>query len=455
MLLAKITETWNRQRLYSERKTIVAIFICCLLLVVFGFMGQLVAAWVGGLSLILALCLIWWLAPAQDQPFLVVLFCAAFAARLVTALATFYVSLATGQGGIIFPDESGYDTVAWAMAQQWKGVGEPVNNTMGIYTTLAAVVYFVSGHNALILKVINAALGAGIAPLIWYLAHLIFPDTRVGKIAGALTAFFPSLVLWTSLNLRDAFALFILVGALIGVYRFLSRVDVLDLLLFVVPWALLRDVRFWVFIPLGWLIPFAAAVHPNGTKRRWLRFASISLTAVLVPYLAGFGLWGLSPTNLPSVNEERRAMAVGANTICIPPWQSEITPPPLPRGVGPFDAKTLATIAHIPGGLICALGTPFPWVLANGWLRAAAPEMVVWYILVIVAVYGAFATRKWREWFMLAGYVGIMLLIMAVIEGNTGTTARHRDVIVAPFIFIFSAQGLSRLYSFAKHERAE
>lgn len=73
--------------------------------------------------------------------------------------------------------------------------------------------------------------------------------------------------------------------------------------------------------------------------------------------------------------------------------------------------------------------------------------MLLWYLLVALAVYGTIkSASRWRQWFLPAAYIGVMLLIMAMIEGNVGTAARHRDVIVAPFVFIFSAQGLVHLW---------
>jgi hypothetical protein len=41
--------------------------------------------------------------------------------------------------------------------------------------------------------------------------------------------------------------------------------------------------------------------------------------------------------------------------------------------------------------------------------------------------------------------------MLALVSGNMGTAARHRDAI-APFIFIFSAIPLSKLFHFKKDE---
>ncbi len=445
-----------RARLIA-RVRLVACALSSALLIALALAGQAGAAVIGLLGLGAGLAVSRGLARAPDRQFALALYWMAFLLRLVTAIGTFYVSLAIGQGGFFSSDEGGYDQMAWAMAQQWRGMGPVVENLWGHYTTLVAALYVFTGHSMLAAKVMDAALGAGTAILIWYLATLVFPDGKVGKIAGLLTACFPSSILWSSLILRDALTSCVLALILIGAYLLFTRPDVARFLLTTIAWFLLKDIRGWIFVPLGGLLLLGALVFPNLIRRRVATFVVVGLTAMLLPFAIGFGPWGLSAYSVPSpsyLNWKRTAMAEGAQSAFVPPPNAQppqAAAPTIPLLDHFLDKATIAILLYIPVGLVYVIGTPFPWMLYNWMTRAIAPEMLVWYVLVLLAVYGSIVSRmRWREWFLPAALIVMLTLVLAAIEGNVGTMARHRVMLVAPFVFIFSAEGIIHLWEWRR-----
>ncbi len=76
------------------------------------------------------------------------------------------------------------------------------------------------------------------------------------------------------------------------------------------------------------------------------------------------------------------------------------------------------------------------------------PDMLLWYLALALALVGIAAHwRLWQRYLHLVGYVGGVLLIFAIGQGNFGTLARQRSMMVVPFVLIFSGAGVVWLWS--------
>jgi hypothetical protein len=106
--------------------------------------------------------------------------------------------------------------------------------------------------------------------------------------------------------------------------------------------------------------------------------------------------------------------------------------------------RSLAT--WLPTGLTYALAAPFPWEADRRVEQVTIPELLIWYVMVLLAVVGLVAHwREWRRFGHMVAYCGTMLLILASTQGNLGTLVRHRGMII-PFALVFSGAGAAWLW---------
>lgn len=98
---------------------------------------------------------------------------------------------------------------------------------------------------------------------------------------------------------------------------------------------------------------------------------------------------------------------------------------------------------------------PAPWHAASRSELAIAPQQVLWYALVLLAIVGVGAA--WRRdalvTALLASYGVVGLVVIAPNSGNTGTLVRHRDMI-APVVTYLSGAGLIMVAAWTARRRA-
>jgi hypothetical protein len=113
-------------------------------------------------------------------------------------------------------------------------------------------------------------------------------------------------------------------------------------------------------------------------------------------------------------------------------------------------------LSYLPTGLAYAIFAPFPLFARRIQEILAAPEMLVWYVLVAAGV--ASTWRERRRWPYLAPLtltIGGLMLVLALAEGNVGTLFRHRAMVI-PFAASLASPSLVALWArlLARHTRA-
>lgn len=100
------------------------------------------------------------------------------------------------------------------------------------------------------------------------------------------------------------------------------------------------------------------------------------------------------------------------------------------------------TIAYLPTGIAYLLAAPFPWEATKLTQKLTIPDMVLWYVAVLLVLPGCWQARhRWRLALFPFGYLTGMALVLLLTEGNTGTLYRHRAMMI-PVVLCFSAAGL-------------
>ena len=152
-------------------------------------------------------------APAAQARIATAIAVAALLVRLAYALA-----LAPARGGPLLPDEQVYDALGWNLASSGELAvtpGAPTAQREPLYPLFLAAVYTVAGHRPLAALLVQAALGAFAALLVFLIARRL-TGPRAALAASALTAFHPPLVYFGGRLLREVLVTVLLLGAVLA-----------------------------------------------------------------------------------------------------------------------------------------------------------------------------------------------------------------------------------------------
>ena len=515
--------------------------------------------------------LVRWLVPAPHREAVALIVALGFALRLALSAAIYTGAMLAGREGFITGDDKGYVDLAWGVVQYWRGTPDPVYQPpdwgggayfLGAFTYYESALFYVFGRQVLMAEFLNAGYAAAMLVLVFDLARRIF-DVRAGFAALTVAAFFPSLVLWSVLNLKDALVLLLVAVAFSLLLLFQRRRSWLTLAAVFVLLVPIHELRAPVFFAVAAAVPPAVAVMARATRGRraaWTTAATVVTLAMMVNY----GLLDLLPATFRTSEGVRQGMAQGARTSFVeappaavgigdtfvvvdpnaalagqgvpaaiatqaPATQAPATPAPgtpaprptpprtptthyvqtgtrivlttTPRPsaasevyaqagdivvVGPpgttprpgtpkplnlTDVRGSApsvrlmtwadretgvaqrTLEHIPRGIAYVLFAPFPWDVERAADVPVVIDMLLWYVVLAAAVTTISRFRPpWRAYLPLVLYVGAVLSVFVLIQGNLGILFRHRSMIV-PFSIVLAAPAFVAWATWAKRAR--
>jgi len=334
------------------------------------------------------------------------------------------------------PDAQGYERIGRDISDYWAGTGfAPRAITEGWrpgYYHLNALFHSAFGDSRLGLVVLNMFAGVWTALLTFYVTRELLPVASA-KAAALLTAIFPSMVLWSVLNIRDALAALCTVALVLYGIRLSKSFRPSYLWFFAVALlvlSLLRDYMAFLVV-LGLVIGVGTAVRPDrliGT----LLFGTVA--ALGLTYLADqVGLFSsIRPEGLLETAQTlRTGLQQGATSAF---------------GVGSQTTTVGAALRYIPLGGSYLLFAPFPWDIQTNLQATALGETLLWYPIFLLSLLGLHLCV--RDGVSAALVPASVLLVVvssyALVEGNFGTAYRHRAQIM-PLFFVFAGVGLSWL----------
>jgi hypothetical protein len=228
--------------------------------------------------------------------------------------------LAAGRGGFVTGDDANYADLSWNLAQMIRGQTvnidfEQQGYLIGTFVYLETAIFALLGPNVVVVELLNATLGAMVAVFVFDLSRRIFADDRAALLAAFLGAFFPSLVLWTSLNLKESLTLFAIATTLWLLLRFHRRPAPWLLVALYLPLLLMESLRLYIFVGLVIVLPIGVALASFETRARQIALSvpAIAFSVLLLAYeiVSSAQLEG---GFLARLEQERGAMTVGART---------------------------------------------------------------------------------------------------------------------------------------------
>lgn len=374
----------------------------------------------------------------DDRKFLLRLFIAAFLVRVAIGTAIYAFHWQTFFGG----DALTYDYLGECLRQVWLGRVEYQQSIDIFYAGgsssgwgmvyLVGAVYRFVGRNMLATQYVNSVIGSAIAPLTYMIALEIFPNKTVARTAAVLTAFFPSLIIWSCQGLKDGPIVFLLALSMLAILKLGDRFRVQYLVALALALCCLLTLRFYVF----YIVVLAGgAAFILGRHRLTAQSFTRQLVVIIVVTLT-LGYFGVSRY----ATQQMEAYGSGAQLqrMRLDAAQSAES------GFGKDTdvSTTSGALSAVPLGLAYLLLAPFPWQFGSLRQMLTLPEMLVWWLAIPLLALGAWFTIKHRvrEIAPILIFTSLLTLTYSIVQGNVGTAYRQRAQLLV-FYFIFVAVG--------------
>jgi 4-amino-4-deoxy-L-arabinose transferase-like glycosyltransferase len=336
---------------------------------------------------------------------------------------------------IFHEDAGGYESVGRLIAAGWRGQAPPYEFISGIdqntgYFYVTAAVYWLLGPWPSAPSYLNALLGSVTVFLVYLLARDLFHRV-VARRAALLTAVIPSMVLWSSIAIKDAPVTFLIVLCLVSCVHLKRKFTAWAFVGTVVPIIAILPMRFYMIYFLGMAIAGSFLFTRGGrfisaVPKQVLVIGGAVVLLMLVG-LGGRAAQGADYLSLEQVSHFRRGMASTASS-----GFAENVDISTPTGA----------LTFLPVGLSVLLLAPFPWQFTSLRASFAAPEMVIWWLLIPSLIRGTIFTARHR--FADASPIFLFALTLtlaySLTHGNVGSGFRQRAQIFV-FFFIFAAAG--------------
>ena len=317
-----------------------------------------------------------------------------------------------------------------ALASQSGGIGP--------YDFWNAAVYSIVGKQPMAMFFINAIIGMLPVLLLYDMSQQLV-SLRAARMTALLSAFWPSLFLWSTQNLKEPLVVYLAVQFVWATVMLRRRFTLPYLGTAAISLCLLYRLSLHVFIVLCFFsLPLSLAF---GSKA-WLRLsrdtkilmvavliASLLLAATALVYWATHSYW-LTITDFTLwqyLGYMHKSRGQGAESAFL-------------QG---FDIKNLGTfLLYLPLGFLYAFLSPFPWQVGSAQQTFGVVEMGFFYFLLPSLYRGAKYLLRvhFRETCILIFYLPVMLAVMCVMEGNIGTLFRHRSYVL-PFLILMIGTG--------------
>lgn len=371
---------------------------------------------------------------SKDRVILLNIFILAFLSRIIASVFLYnFVFLRNGTGllGDAWPhSDNGYHILGlWQQGiKDFETIAimlEPINNAgnLGFYDVWNAMIYSFTGLSPLSVVFINC-LAASLTILVVYHITAQIYDRKAARLAAILIAFWPSAFLWSIQNLKEAVSAFlicVLVWICVRLWKKFSFYLIFLGILTAFALQEFRGVGFAVFVValfVSFLLPYYRYRKIEGLVLVAFLFLLFFLYRDWVnikPWLSNVINTEIDTSFLDFIYEKRGFRATGGSAF-----------------LTNFDFRNpLKLVLYLPVGIFVAWLAPFPWQMGSMLQIASIPETLCYYVFLFYMAAGIkyIMRHKVREAGIIITMIFIMLVCLALIEGNIGTLFRHRSMV--------------------------
>jgi hypothetical protein len=287
------------------------------------------------------------------------------------------------------------------------------------YPYLVGALYYAFGLSKFLPLLVNCAAGAALVYPIHALAGR-FGGRQAARRAAFLVAFFPSLVLWSALMVRDVWALLFIAGALYYADRIRRHIALQDLAGLLGCAAALSFFRSYIAIIVLAAIAVALVLARRSVPKAVFSGITVMVLLILALRVGAMNDALFDRADFQSLSQIRHFNSLGSTGA---------------GSLGTADVSTpTAALTYLPLGLLYFYCSPLPWQVGSPRQVLALADLLLWYACLPAVVYGmAWLLRhRFRAALpLLLAVIGISVLY-ALVEGNIGIIFRHRAQIIVP-----------------------
>ena len=377
-------------------------------------------------------------AAESERVFLFYLYAGSLAIRLATGITILlggYIEYFAG-------DHITYDFFGWGLAQAWSG---QLQNTKWVYERMSqvgqngiyywvAILYSIFGHTQTGATAVQCVVVSFTPVLTYKISYLLYASRKAARYAALLVAFLPSMIIWSSLLLKDPLIIFLLCVTVLCMLKIQKESKYLYIIPATAAMLPILAIRIYVF----YFILFAVL-----GSYLMSRFGGKSSLGGYMARLAGIGIIGITLFSLQfdKISEEQFKVNI------LDRVQSSRTDLAKAAYSGFATEARVNTIgdaaAFLPVGITYLLLAPFPW--QGGGLRymLALPEQLLWYGLIPFFLIGTLYTirKHFRDALVIFFFVAQLTAFYGIFVGNVGTAHRQRTQVFV-FYLIFTGAGL-------------
>jgi hypothetical protein len=246
-----------------------------------------------------------------------------------------------------------------------------------------------------------------------------------------MLAYFPSMILWSAIAVKDTTMTFLVIACLSACAELKRSFNPVWLLLTALPIAACQPIRFYMVYFLSFSVVTSLFMERGARLAtavpRQLMLVVFGIGLLVFVGVFGSAQAGAEQMTFERVSEFRQSMAASANSGFA--VDTDVSTPG-------------RALAFMPYGIIMLLFSPFPWQLSSMRATFALPEMMVWWWMIPSLWAGLRFVLKYR----LTSCSPILLFAVtltcaySLMHGNVGSGFRQRAQIFV-FLFIFAALG--------------
>ena len=353
-------------------------------------------------------------------------------------------------------DDSGYYTLrSWFTNMHWSGISMSeftvkgfVKNTYGFsgFIYILAVFFKMFGYSPMASRFINCFLGALTGVLVYFTLKSIFNE-RPAKLAAILTSFFPSLVLWSTTNLKETAMIFTTCLLLFFLVKFQEKRRIYYLALALISIIFQAFIRYsfgleFIFITcaIAGVYVFCLYVANLQSTKRAILIILIFIIGGLVIFLEKEKV-NLVIDNVSQYILLQQRGVTNAGGICYKLLPEDYY-------ADKKDLEFVDAARMFRNGWFHIMFEPLPWREQSSKMIASFPQTVLWYFFIPFAILGVVILARYRlkESAFLIAYFFVITSILAMVGGNIGTIFRLRDI-NTPIFLMFSSVGLVNTFS--------
>ena len=349
-----------------------------------------------------------------------------------------------------------FERVAWEWAGDRRCLSDFTTGSL-LYSWIGSCIYSVFGRSALLLQLVNAYFGTIVVFMTMRIAALVEPDSKGYKRVGWVVAFYPSMVLYSAITMREVAVVFPFIVSVYWIVKWSVNKDYRCAVRAIV-WMLVSQL-FHTGMITGTVMVVSIVVYSVIT-RHWpswmtIRVRKSDLTsavaaAMMVVVIAALALWVIATGY--GLDKLGRLETQGLFEALVG-WQENVA-----RGRARYlddwtSDRIFVFLLQLPVRFLYFMGAPFIWdvsLLHDFWGFVDGTFLLILGFQIVRNT----GNRVWRQRgrLLVAVIVFVMILGFSTVTSNYGTAFRHRAKFVPVLIVLCVSQVRRRSNALWKSE---